>query len=108
MSLGIAVLRVDRVDQSLENIEAWVSRRRGLVVGDSHGVATAGLRLLQCPGDRGEQDRDRFAVVWICRQTGADRDRQPLRRLELEAEVGEPGPDAIDRRFELADGLGGG
>ena len=41
-------------------------------------------------------------------EPGADRDRQPLRRLELEAQVGEGGPEAIDGGLHLDDGLGGG
>ena len=41
-------------------------------------------------------------------QAGADRDRQPLRRLELEAQVGEGGPEPLDGGLQLDDGLGRG
>ena len=45
-------------------------------------------------------------MVGIRRETRADRDRQPLGRFELKAQVDERRPNALDGRFELRHGAG--
>ena len=59
VALRVAVLRVDREDEALEDVEAGRLRRRPPtpVAGDPDRVAARRLRLLEDPGDGREQDR---------------------------------------------------
>ena len=89
MPLRVAILRVDGEDEAVEDVEATGGDRR-LVrrAGQADRVAAARLSLFEGAGRRREQDGDRRAVVRIRAQAGADGDRQPLGRLELETPVG--------------------
>ena len=108
VTLRVAILGVDRVDQALEHVE---SRRRGCLVDaprrDEYGVAPAGLRLAEGPCCRGEQHRDRRAVLGEPADPAADRDRQPLAGLELQAQGREVALDRQDHALEPAGRVAG-
>ena len=103
VALGVAILRVDRQHESLEDVES--RGRWRAVVGPGHAGRVTAARL--CLGDRArrgrQQHRHGIAVRGVRAEPGAHRDRKPVGGVELEAEVDERRPQALDGRLEVGD-----
>ena len=90
--LRVAILRVDREDQALEDVErARLGLRLGRSAGHPDGVAAARARLLERHRHHRQERRHGLGVVRVEADAGADRQRQPLRGVELERMVGQRG-----------------
>jgi hypothetical protein len=89
------------VNQPLQHVEPCRCRGVGEAAGcHEHGVAAAPLRFLKRACRGRQQDRHRRAVLRVARERAADRDRQPLGALELEADLGEPRLERVRGRLE--------
>ncbi len=95
--LGVAVLGVDGEDQPLEDVEgARLRLRLERPAGDPDGVAAARLGLLEGQRHHRQEGRDRVGVIRVDAHAGADGQRQPLGRLELQRVVDEDRPQALE------------
>ena len=105
MTLRVAILRVDREDETLQNVEGpCVLARVGVPSADADRIAATGLRFTQDLRHGRQQPGHRIGVAGVRRDAGADRHRQALRCVELEALVDERVADMLETGFEGGDG----
>ena len=108
MLLRVAVLGIDGSDETGQNLEARALGDGQIVRRDVRHpdrVPAAALGLGQGPGGDRQQLGGGLAVRRRVAGADADRDREPLGPVELEAQLGDPGSQPIDRRLEVVDAL---